>query len=98
MATADAVKVPGLRLSGELLGTEQQRDREADGKTYPGRFIVKILADDRVVQLEYRDQGEALAAVTAANGGSAPERGDWLSLAVGVRSAKGYTFYYGLRS
>lgn len=84
----------GLVLTGEFLSTEQQADRSdaETGKTYAGRWLVKLLTgDDRVISVEYRNkavQEEMVGPILA-------ERGDVVTLPVGVRSAKGYTFYFG---
>ena len=92
MTVATAAE-PGLVMTGEYLGSVQERDRTTeDGRTFQGRFKVKLLVSDRVVQVEYRDAEAAAAAL-----GHEPERGDLVSLPVGVRSAKGYTFFYGTR-
>lgn len=83
---------PGLWLSGEYLGGTQERDRTTDdGRTFAGRYKVKLLVDDRVFQVEYRGEDEAVEAI------GTPERGDVVTVPVGVRSAKGFTFYYGRR-
>lgn len=98
MVTAVAPRL-GLVMTGEFLGTEQQKDRTSGDKTYPGRFLVKLLIGDRVNQVEYRSEDDAQGAlIDAGLDGAAISRGDVLSIPVGVRSAKGYTFFYGLRS
>ena len=85
----------GLFMSGEFLGTELEPDRPSKDdptKVYPGRFKVKLLVGDRVYQVEYPNEDEALSRIGI---GGWPERGDGLTVNVGVRSAKGFTFYFG---
>lgn len=93
MTTEFDRNVAGLTLAGEFLGTTQQADRTVGDKTYAGRFIVKLLADDRVFNVEYKDEQTAQDAA----GIDGLHRGDWIQLPVGVRAAKGYTFFFGRR-
>lgn len=81
----------GLWVSGLFLGGEQEKDRTVGDKTYPGRFKVKLLVGDRVVQVEYPNEDRATAAMPDTVEVMGP-----LTLPIGVRSAKGYTFYYGV--
>lgn len=84
----------GMLVKGEFIKHTIQEDRtdRATGVTYPGRHIVSVLADDRVIQVEYKDQ----SAVTAAIGN--PERGDRVVVSIGQRIAKGFVFNFGRRA
>lgn len=82
----------GLQLTGEYRRAWKEDDRTGDdGKVYAGRYKVRLLANDRTIDVEYRDEQSALDALNGA------ERGDVLTIPVGVRAAKGYTFFYGRR-
>lgn len=92
MATAiDTGLAPGLWVAGEYLGAEKRPDRpDGHGGTYAGKFVVSLLVGKRVVDVEYRDEQAAEAAMPGA-----VARGDLITLGIGVRAAKGYTFYFG---
>jgi hypothetical protein len=95
MTTPMVEASPGLWMTGEFLGTVQERERTDltdASKVYPGRFKVKVLTGDRVLQVEYKDEPEALSRIGLADW---PARGADVTLPVGVRSAKGYTFFFG---
>lgn len=82
----------GLTLSGKFLSTKVQHGKaipDGDGY-YPDKFIVTVLAGDRTVQVEYRDEAAAQAA-----GAIAPAPMEPVVIPVGVRAAKGYVFYFG---
>jgi len=85
----------GLLLTGEFLSAKQQPGRaRADGSgDYPGKFVVTILNGDRTTQVEYRDEA-AFENMTGYDLGTL-EKTERVALPVGVRSAKGYTFYFG---
>lgn len=92
---AQAVAAPeGLHLVGRFLTSRQEEDRpNPAGGTYPGRFKLTVLVNDRTFDVEYRTAAEAELALgedprTLAN--LTP-----VALSVGVRSAKGFTFYFG---
>jgi len=82
---------PGLYLVGQYLAGKLEADREAEGKVYPGRFKVSVLVGDVVYRVEYRDEAAAVEAI------GSPDRDDLVTIPVGVRSAKGFTFYFGRR-
>lgn len=82
----------GQWLSGQFIGTSIQRGSpRQDGGVYPDKFIVSILSGTRSVQVEYKDEGAARAAF----GGAMPTKLDRVLIPIGVRSAKGYTFFFG---
>ncbi len=90
--TMDTMQAEGLQLTGEYRRAWKEADQTATdgtGKVYPGRFKVRFLANDRTMDVEYREEQTALDALRGA------ERGDVVTVPVGVRSAKGYTFFYG---
>lgn len=90
--TVATEQAEGLTLTGEYRRAWQEEDRTAaDGKTYPGRFKVRVLANDRTVDVEFKNEGTALSIL----GGEEPQRGELVSIPVGVRAAKGYVFFYG---
>jgi len=91
--TTTTATQPGLYLVGEYLSGKQEPDQTSDtnGKVYPGRFKVSVLVGDRVFQVEYRDEASKVELI------GSPERDDLVTIPVGVRSAKGYTFYFGRR-
>jgi len=102
MATAltplDVNTLPdGLLLTGAFLSAEQKADRHSpDGsKTYKGKYVVTLLVGDRTFQIEYRDENNVYELtgyeITALDPMAR------VALPVGVRSAQGYTFYYGRR-
>jgi len=79
----------GLHLTGQYLSGKQEAARTVGETTYPGRYKVSILVGDRVYQVEYKDESAASAAL-----GAVESMGN-VSIPVGVRSAKGFTFYFG---
>jgi hypothetical protein len=83
----------GLYLTGEYRGGVQESDRQSDDgkKTYPGRFKASILAGRRVLDVEYSDENAFMQSA----GGEAVTFGELVTVPVGVRSAKGYTFFFG---
>jgi hypothetical protein len=85
----------GLWLTGEYRGGVQEQDRQSDDgkRTFPGRFKASVLAGRRVLDVEYSDEAAFLAAAMA--DGTDVAFGSTVTLPVGVRSAKGYTFYFG---
>lgn len=92
----DGALAPGISVTGEYLGGVQEPDRTDKNdasKVYAGRFKVKLLVGDRVLQVEYRDRAAAEAAVGADL--EEVERGTMLHLPIGVRAAKGFAFFYG---
>lgn len=91
----------GLVLTGNYLSEKVQPGNE-DGKggRWPDRYIVTVLVGDRTVQVEYRDEAAAKEALAS---GALEDHGPDMTmcpvrLAVGVRAAKGYVFYYGRRA
>ena len=95
--TIETEQVQGLHLTGEYRRAWQEEAREGtdangNAKVYAGRFKVRLLVNDRTLDVEYRDEAAAADAL-----GDAIERGDVVTLPVGVRAAKGYVFYYGRR-
>lgn len=94
----EGTQAEGLHLTGEYRRAWLTDEREGDdGKKYPGRWKVRMLADDRTIDVEYKDEASFLEALDAAgyDSDSAPERGTVMSLPVGVRAAKGYVFFFG---
>lgn len=93
MAT-DVRQSMGLWLTGEYVGSVQEEDRGE----YPGKFKVSLLVGRRVLDVEFKDEEAAAAMLPGPDGDFAGvQRGDVLTFPVGVRSAKGYTFYFGRR-
>jgi len=95
--TSDEARTAGLWLRGEFLSAEQLADQTKPAKdgsgtvTYRGRFVVKMLVGDRVYQVEYKDREDAFVRIPL----DVVARGDVIEVPLGVRSAQGYTFYYG---
>ncbi len=90
--TIETMQAEGLQLTGEYRRAWKEDDRTATdgtGKVYAGRFKIRLLANDRTIDVEYRDEDSASHALGGA------ERGDVVTVPVGVRAAKGYTFFYG---
>jgi hypothetical protein len=91
---ADLAYLPdGMLVKGEFVKHAVQEDRvdKQTGVKYAGRHVVSILADDRVVQVEYRDEDAVVAAI------GRPERGDRVVVSIGQRVAKGFVFNFGRR-
>lgn len=87
----------GLFLEGDYLSSKVDpgRPRPNGEGSYPDRFIVSVLAgEDSVFRVEYRDAAAAARAL-GIEAFDTLERGTQLRLAVGVRAAKGYAFYFG---
>lgn len=82
-------------LTGPFIMTKQQKDRESrDGsKTYPGKYVVTVLSGDRTVQVEYANERAFTAMTGYVPSELAPQ--ERIALPVGVRSAQGYTFFFG---
>jgi hypothetical protein len=94
-ALQDTYTLPdGLVLTGQLLSGKVQKGKtREDGEGHwPDRFIVTILTGDRTVQVEYKDEK------TAKEYGAYAEALERVTIAVGVRAAKGYVFYFGRRA
>lgn len=92
MTVATSAPTRGILIEGEFLGVEQQRDRTVGDTTYPGRYIVKLLAGGRVHDIEFKD---AAAAENLVPELGAAQRLDVLTIPVGYRASKGYVFWFG---
>jgi hypothetical protein len=85
----------GRHVTAEFWGTFQQPDKTKGEKVYPGKFLVQVQDGEALMSVEYADQVSAevvLPWLTTA------KRGDVVTVPFGVRSAQGYTFYYGRRA
>jgi len=88
---------------GRLVGARVQEGRPIpDGSgTYPAKFVVSVLNGDRTVQIEYKNEEAAFEALREFDPG-APDIHSIkelirVVLPIGIRSAKGFTFYFGRR-
>jgi hypothetical protein len=85
----------GLTLVGQFLGSQQEADRTSpDGeRTFKGKYTVTVLVGQQTMRVEYKDRAQCME-IVGEDVESIP-RMERIALHVGVRSAQGYTFYYG---